>query len=97
MKPHWTHITFPAKLVSNSTGEEDTVQNQQEIARPRTHLEQHCPVLLRVRGLHVTGCACVSPAGLYFQVCVVNPSLHHCSDAAAAGAELLLLIKARVL
>lgn len=97
MKSYWIHITCLAKLVSKCTGEEDTVQEQQETARPRTHLEQHSPVLLRIRGLDVTGSTGVSPAGLCFQGCVVNPSLHHCGDAAAAGAELLLLIKARVL
>lgn len=75
----------------------DKVQNQHEIAHPSTHLEQHCPVLLRIRRLNVTGCACVSPAWLCFQVCVMNPSLHNCSDTAAPGAKLLLLIKARVL
>lgn len=90
------HITYLAKPVSNCTGKENIVQNQHEIACPRTHLEQHCPVLLRVRGLNMTGCTCMSPAGL-FQVCVVSPSLHHCSDTAAPGAKLLLLIKARVL
>lgn len=98
MKPYWIHTTYLAKLVSasNCTGE-DTAQNQHETAYPSTHLEQHCPVLLRVGGLNMTGCTCMSSAWLYFQVCIMNPSLHNCSDAAAPGAKLLLLIKARVL
>lgn len=45
----------------------------------------------------MTGCTCMSPAWLCFQAGIMNPPLHNCSDAAAPGAEFLLLIKARIL